>query len=204
MLALGKLKLPSSIYNISKVLLRKGKYATIALLTGPAVYSCSPMTFDLEFEPDDPRLRSSECLKNAAGIAVDASSAVLSQTVYAVQKIEKEYKELVETLTALTAAQVTALANQNADDVIADVIMETRQEIDKVKKRKQDLEILFSSAEKLCDATAEVAFASGMTFASTSIGERLHAAQQEIRRLQERNDQEREDQGHENGEDDER
>jgi len=72
-----------------------------------------------------------------------------------------------------------------------------------------------------------------MTFASTSIGERLHAAQQEIRRLQavsaeaqkrldlitvrlieetgkqaekdqERNDQEREDQGHENGEDDER
>ena len=44
--------------------------------------------------------------------------------------------------------------------------METRQEIEKVKKRKQDLEILFSSAEKLCDATAEVAFASGKTLFS--------------------------------------
>ena len=49
------------------------------------------------FEPDDPRLRTPECLKNASGLSVDSSSAVLSQTVYAIQRMEKEYQEVIYT-----------------------------------------------------------------------------------------------------------
>lgn len=56
---------------------------------------CPVFFFFQSFEPNDSRLKSSECLKNAAGLAVDSASAVLSQTVYAVIDIEKKYMEVI-------------------------------------------------------------------------------------------------------------
>ncbi|KAK3743635.1 hypothetical protein RRG08_030758 [Elysia crispata] len=138
----------------------------------------------IDFEPNDPRLRSHECLKNAAGLSVDSTSAVLSQTVYAVTKIEKEYVELVNVLIVLIEYQLQVLGHAAEEERIGDLIVETRHEINKVKQRKEDLRLLFSSVEKLADASAEVAFAAGAAYASTSAGERLYSAQQEVKRVQ--------------------
>ncbi|GFR73413.1 diablo homolog, mitochondrial-like [Elysia marginata] len=141
-------------------------------------------TGGMNFEPNDPRLRSHECLKNAAGLSVDSTSAVLSQTVYAVTKIEKEYVELMNVLIVLMEYQLQVLGHAAEEERIGDLIVETRHEVNKVRQRKEDLHLLFGSVEKLADATAEVAFAAGAEYASTSTGERLHSAQQEVRRVQ--------------------
>lgn len=158
-------------------------------VTGPALTCMLAANFatvnagqEQVFEPEDPRLRTAECLKNASGLSVDSSSAVLSQTVYAVQKIEKEYEELTLVLVRQTEIQLQILGDKEAEEKIADIILETRNKLDAVKQRRQDLQLLFSSAEKLSDAAAEVAFIAGMTFASTSMGERLYSAQAEVRR----------------------
>ncbi|BFZ05341.1 hypothetical protein BsWGS_08380 [Bradybaena similaris] len=143
----------------------------------------------LTFEPDDPRLRSSECLKNAAGLTVDSTSAVLSQTVYAVINIEGQYVELVNRLILLLEVQLQVLGLAAEEEKVADLILKTRNEISDVYKRKQDLAILFDTVEKLAMATAEVAFAAGATYASTTIGERLHSAVREIQQIRATSDE---------------
>ncbi|CAG5133010.1 unnamed protein product [Candidula unifasciata] len=151
------------------------------------VYSSSSEA--LTFEPDDPRLRSSECLKNAAGLAVDSTSAILSQTVYTVINIEEQYVELVNRLILLLELQLQVLGLGAEEEKVADLILQTRHEISQVYKRKQDLVILFDSVEKLAVTTAEVAFAAGATYASTSIGERLYSAVREIQQLRATSDE---------------
>ncbi|XP_005110230.1 uncharacterized protein LOC101845360 [Aplysia californica] len=157
-------------------------------LVTSAVLCATPVVLET-FEPNDPRLKTPECLKNAAGMAVDSSSAVLSQTVYAIFRIEEEYKDLMDLMVKLIEYQLQVVGHKAEEERMADIILETRLEIDKVKRRKQDLELLFASAEKLADATAEVAFATGMEFASTSMGERLYNTQREVKRVQEKTEE---------------
>ncbi|XP_059154416.1 uncharacterized protein LOC131939899 [Physella acuta] len=141
------------------------------------------------YNRDDPRLDSAECLKNAVGMAVDGTSAVLSQTVYQIIDVEKEYSELMDALIALLEYQLTILGHPAEEERIADIILEARHEINEVQKKRQDLAILFSSAEKLADATAEVAFASGADYASISASERLNSALLEVKRYQQKSEE---------------
>ncbi|RUS87228.1 hypothetical protein EGW08_004980, partial [Elysia chlorotica] len=184
--------LRQNISRTSRGLIRYIVLSAVAFTTDAAAKTASPKhgnyhrgeTGSMNFEPNDPRLRSHECLKNAAGLSVDSTSAVLSQTVYAVTKIEKEYVDLVNVLIVLMEYQLQVLGHTAEEERIGDLIVQTRHEINKVKQRKEDLRLLFSSVEKLADATAEVAFAAGAEYASTSAGERLYSAQKEVRRVQ--------------------
>ncbi|CAL1547722.1 unnamed protein product [Lymnaea stagnalis] len=138
------------------------------------------------FELDDPKLSSSQCLKNAVGLAVDATSAVLSQIVYQLIDSEQQYVELVDVLITLLEYQLKVLGHEAEEQRMGDLILEARHEITEVHKRKQDLSLIFSSAEKLADATAEVAYASGSEYASVSSSERLHSALLEVKKIRQR------------------
>ncbi|GFN76313.1 diablo homolog, mitochondrial-like [Plakobranchus ocellatus] len=171
--------------NDLHVLLSHGIGEAVGFTTDVTAHEfSSPPNDKKTFEPNDPRLRSHECLKNAAGLSVDSTSAVLSQTVYALSKIEQEYIDLMNVLVVLMEYQLQVLGHSAEEERIGDLIVETRHEINKVKQRKEDLHLLFASVEKLADATAEVAFAAGAEYASTSAGERLYSAQREVKRVQ--------------------
>ncbi|KAH9519280.1 hypothetical protein Btru_075176 [Bulinus truncatus] len=140
------------------------------------------------FEANDPQLSSTQCLKNAVGLAVDATSAVLSQTVYQIIDVEQEYIQLVDVLITLLEYQIQVLGHEIEEQKMADLVTEARNEMTQAHQRKQELSLLFSSVEKLAEATAEVAFAAGADYASISSSERLHSALMEKKRIQQQSE----------------
>ncbi|KAK0049378.1 diablo mitochondrial [Biomphalaria pfeifferi] len=141
-----------------------------------------------DFEANDPQLSSSQCLKNAVGLAVDATSAVLSQTLYQIIDAEQEYLQLVTVLVTLLEYQIQVLGLEVEEQKMSDLVVEARSEMNQAHERKQELDILFSSVEKLAEATSEVAFAAGADYASVSSSERLHSALMEKKRLQQQSE----------------
>ncbi|XP_013065622.2 uncharacterized protein LOC106054351 [Biomphalaria glabrata] len=141
-----------------------------------------------DFEANDPQLSSSQCLKNAVGLAVDATSAVLSQTLYQIIDAEQEYLQLVSVLVTLLEYQIQVLGHEIEEQKMSDLVVEARSEMNQAHERKQELDILFSSVEKLAEATSEVAFAAGADYASVSSSERLRSALMEKKRLQQQSE----------------
>ncbi|XP_046546135.1 uncharacterized protein LOC124256197 isoform X2 [Haliotis rubra] len=112
---------------------------------------------------------------------MDASSTVLSQVVASIIQTEKEYKQTLDELSELLEFQLQVMGHGSPQEQqVWDEIIATRDRLAAIKQIQQDLESLYSSVEKLMDASGEVSFFAGAQYATTCTGERLYSAKSHI------------------------
>ncbi|XP_071100240.1 diablo IAP-binding mitochondrial protein-like [Haliotis cracherodii] len=166
--------------------LRTGKKFLMSnALRGSFMISASvlgPQISEIKLTPPDPTtLTHSYLIKNASTVAMDASSTVLSQVVASIIHTEKEYTQTMEELSELLEFQLQVLGHGSPQEQqVWDDIIATRDRLTTIKQTQQDLETLYTSVEKLMDASGEVAFFAGAQYATTCTGERLYSAKSHI------------------------
>ncbi|ESO83269.1 hypothetical protein LOTGIDRAFT_236716 [Lottia gigantea] len=136
-----------------------------------------------ESDKENKDLSSSALIRNGSVWAVDAATSILTQTTTALIEIEKQYIQAVYKLTDILKYKISALNKPHEEQLIWDIILQSRGDLQEIKKKRLELELLYTSVEKLMDVSAEVAYAAGAEYASVSAGERLYSSQREIENL---------------------
>ncbi|XP_025088475.1 uncharacterized protein LOC112560677 isoform X3 [Pomacea canaliculata] len=139
-----------------------------------------PWITTLYSEPDPNTLSQEYLLRSVSSQTADAVTAMLSQAARALIEAEEKYRKALTILTDLTEQHMSVLGNEEEENIVWDIILQARYQLDVLNRKRKDLEILFSCVQKLADASAEVAFLAGTEFLSTSMGERMHNAQRHV------------------------
>ncbi|XP_053377285.1 uncharacterized protein LOC123530481 isoform X2 [Mercenaria mercenaria] len=128
----------------------------------------------LKMEPDVSKLTREYFIKSSSISTTESSVILLTQTALALQQAEKEYKEALLAVVFLLEYKLTVLGNAQEEARIWDLILEGRSLINNTKKKRDDLEILFSRTLALVNNASEVAFMTGADIVGSSAGDRLN------------------------------
>ncbi|KAK2190077.1 hypothetical protein NP493_90g05001 [Ridgeia piscesae] len=131
---------------------------------------------------DSNHLTSVNLIKNASVMTIDSATALLTQTITALLEAEDDYADAMSRLTALMELNLQVLGIPDKCDAVWDQILNVRMQLNEIKVQKENLEMLFSCAEKVLIAAAETAYLSGANYAGVAASERLHSAKCELER----------------------
>lgn len=115
-------------------------------------------------------------------MTIDSATALLTQTITALLETEDDYADAMNRLAALMELNLQVLGIPDKCDAVWDQILNVRMQLNEIKLQKQNLEMLFSCAEKVLIAAAETAYLSGASYAGVAASERLHSAKCELER----------------------
>ncbi|KAK6191899.1 hypothetical protein SNE40_003477 [Patella caerulea] len=94
--------------------------------------------------------------------------------------MENEYVQAVHKLTDMLSYKLQVLDNDAELEIVWDLVLQFRSDVNEIKRKKEEMEQLYSSVQKLMDISAEVAFIAGAEYASTCAGERLYSSQRQL------------------------
>ncbi|KAK6191900.1 hypothetical protein SNE40_003477 [Patella caerulea] len=119
-------------------------------------------------------------IRNGSVWTVDAATSLLTQTTTSLLQMENEYVQAVHKLTDMLSYKLQVLDNDAELEIVWDLVLQFRSDVNEIKRKKEEMEQLYSSVQKLMDISAEVAFIAGAEYASTCAGERLYSSQRQL------------------------
>ncbi|XP_054650223.1 diablo IAP-binding mitochondrial protein-like [Dunckerocampus dactyliophorus] len=121
-------------------------------------------------------------IRRAASLVTDSSSTFLSQTTLALIDAITEYSKAVHTLIALQKRYLASLGklSQAEEDSIWQVMLGQRAEVNDRQEECKRFESVWVSALKLCETSAEAAYASGAEHASITMQNNIQVARSQV------------------------
>lgn len=174
----GKIGMYSHIVNFWKVKTSlKLKYRLYFIISGSVVKLSCEGKCKLQ-EPDASKLTREYLIKSSSIQTSESASILLTQTALALEQAEREYKEALLAMIFLLEYKLNVLGNASEEARIWDLILEGRVLMQNTKKKKDDLEMLFSSVKSIVNMSAEVSYMTGADVVGSSAGDRLHKTEQ--------------------------
>ncbi|CAG2239545.1 unnamed protein product [Mytilus edulis] len=127
----------------------------------------SCQTTDNITAPDPSTLLSETLVRNASFAVVESTTAFLSQVTVSLVESCEQYTKALYILMKLMDYRLKVLGNGESEQKIADLIIEARASVNKLKSRNQELQLLYMSAYNLVNEASTAAYTAGSEFHST-------------------------------------
>ncbi|XP_071121510.1 diablo IAP-binding mitochondrial protein-like [Mytilus edulis] len=147
-----------------KTAARAGTGISLCLL---GVKKASCQTTDNITAPDPSTLLSETLVRNASFAVVESTTAFLSQVTVSLVESCEQYTKALYILMKLMDYRLKVLGNGESEQKIADLIIEARASVNKLKSRNQELQLLYMSAYNLVNEASTAAYTAGSEFHST-------------------------------------
>ncbi|CAC5411758.1 unnamed protein product [Mytilus coruscus] len=131
------------------------------------VKKASCQTTDNITAPDPSTLLSETLVRNASFAVVESTTAFLSQVTVGLVESCEQYTKALYILMKLMDYRLKVLGNRESEQKIADLIIEARASVNKLKSRNQELQLLYMSAYNLVNEASTAAYTAGSEFHST-------------------------------------
>ncbi|CAG2214777.1 unnamed protein product [Mytilus edulis] len=124
------------------------------------VKKASCQTTDNITAPDPSTLLSETLVRNASFAVVESTTAFLSQVTVSLVESCEQYTKALYILMKLMDYRLKVLGNGESEQKIADLIIEARASVNKLKSRNQELQLLYMSAYNLVNEASTAAYCS--------------------------------------------
>ncbi|XP_060587143.1 uncharacterized protein LOC132742691 [Ruditapes philippinarum] len=125
-------------------------------------------------EPDASKLTREYLIHSSSISTAENAVTLLTQTALALQHADSEYKEALLALVFLLELKLTILGNSQEEARLWDLVLEGRSLVASSKKKRDDLEMLFSRCQALVNNAAEISYMTGADIIGNSVGDRLN------------------------------
>lgn len=135
-------------------------------------------------EPNSATLTWEYKIKSSTNATAEHACTLLTQAALALKETNKNYVETLFALVILMEYRLKVLGNIAEEERIWDLILEARQSVSDLKRKKQMLEMTVSSAHTLVNTSAELAYFVGEDIMGSVSGERLNKVELFLRDCQ--------------------
>uniref|UniRef100_A0A0A9YGY3 Direct IAP-binding protein with low pI n=1 Tax=Lygus hesperus TaxID=30085 RepID=A0A0A9YGY3_LYGHE len=154
------------------------RYPTLAFTV--AFCSSSPNLKPLELKQDPAQFSHKFLIQQASSVVTSATSQLLTQSVVAIIDTVEKYRLTVLELIQLVESREQIKGGEIADE-LSELITGSRLKANDLKSQLLELQAFMEYVEKLVTSAAETAFLAGAEYSSTSLSERMHSAQIQVR-----------------------
>ncbi|XP_076113641.1 diablo IAP-binding mitochondrial protein-like [Mytilus galloprovincialis] len=148
------------------------------------VKKASCQTTDNITAPDPSTLLSETLVRNASFAVVESTTAFLSQVTVSLVESCEQYTKALYILMKLMDYRLKVLGNGESEQKIADLIIEARASVNKLKSRNQELQLLYMSAYNLVNEASTAAYTAGSEFHSTVATSMIQSSEVHLSKFQ--------------------